>query len=138
MRIIDRRQALLSRIPIAFRMSVYDTQRDAMGNAPIGPTRIAGDVRASGVRSAPGSLRQSIHAEFTGPLRARVGSALPYARIRDQGGTITARRVPYLRFQTYDGRWHSVRQVHQRGNGWLTRAGREWPRHFLTRLRQMT
>jgi phage gpG-like protein len=135
MRIVDQRANLLRRIVPAFRMSVYDTQRDATANAPVGKTRIGGDVRVSGVRNSPGALRQSIVSEFTSALRARVGSPLPYARIRDRGGTITARRVPRLVFQTYDGKWHSVRQVHQTGNAWLTRAGRAWGAHFVRRLR---
>lgn len=138
MRFVDRRQVLLARIPEAFRMSVYDVEREAKSNAPVGPTRIAGDQRIAHVRNSPGQLRQSVHSEFFGSLRARVGSSLPYARIRDQGGTITAKRAKYLRFQTYDGAWHMVRQVHQTGTHWLTNAGRRWVAFFTLRLRQLT
>lgn len=39
----------------------------------------------------------------------RVGVA--YARIQERGGTVTAKRKPYLRFQYPAGSWHSVRSV---------------------------
>jgi phage gpG-like protein len=38
-------------------------------------------------------------------------SAVPYARIHEYGGTITAKRAKYLRFMTADGSWHMVRSV---------------------------
>ena len=39
----------------------------------------------------------------------RVGAV--YARIQERGGTVTARRKPYLKFQYPAGSWHSVRSV---------------------------
>lgn len=81
-----------------------------------------------------GALRRSIHSEFHGEMHARVGSELPYARIRDQGGTITGR--PWLRFKTYDGAWHTVHQVHQTGNRYLTNAGRAFPTFMSEELRR--
>jgi phage gpG-like protein len=39
------------------------------------------------------------------------GAGIVYAAIHEYGGTITAKRAPYLRFRTADGRWHAVKSV---------------------------
>jgi len=135
MRYVDHKQNLLRAVPSAFVLSVFDTERQAKANAHVSPM-----VASTGFRrraSAPGSLRRSIRSQFQGALRARVGSDLPYAGIRNRGGVIRARRARFLRFRTYDGRWHSVRQVRQKGDGWLTHAAQKWPGFFLRRLRAL-
>jgi phage gpG-like protein len=135
MRYVDHKAQLLNKVPTAFLQSVFDTEREAKQNAHVSPT-----VQSIGFRrrsSAPGSLRRSVTTQFQGPLRARVGSPLPYAGIRNRGGVIRPKRARSLRFQTYDGRWHSVRQVRQKGDGWLTHAGNKWPGFFLKRLRAL-
>lgn len=38
----------------------------------------------------------------------RVGAV--YARIQEKGGTVTAKRTPYLKFQ-YGGKWHAVKSA---------------------------
>ena len=37
--------------------------------------------------------------------------AAKYAKIHEFGGTIVPRTKNYLRFRTYDGQWHAVKQV---------------------------
>lgn len=39
------------------------------------------------------------------------GAGIVYAKIHEYGGTITAKRAPYLTFRTEDGRWHRVKSV---------------------------
>jgi hypothetical protein len=135
MRYIDHRRNLLDKIPTAFLVSVYDVEREAKANAHVSPMRVQTGFKRR--NAAPGSLRRSITTMIAGPLKARVGSALPYAGMRNRGGVIRPKRARFLRFQTYDGRWHSVRQVRQKGDQWLNKAGRKWPSFFLKRLRAL-
>ncbi len=63
-----------------------------------------------------GTLRRSaqiVPAVSAGPRAvSSVRMAAVYARIQEKGGTVTARRAPYLRFQYPGGSWHSVKSVH--------------------------
>lgn len=63
-----------------------------------------------------GTLRRSARivpapeGEARATASVRVGTV--YARIQELGGTVTAKRTKYLRFQYPKGSWHSVRSVH--------------------------
>ena len=60
----------------------------------------AGKFQSSPVGGPPakhrGMLRNSILVEMAGPMRARVGSNLPYASVHEFGGVIRARNVRFL------------------------------------------
>jgi hypothetical protein len=62
-----------------------------------------------------GTLRnsaQAVPAVSAGPRAVSlVRVTAVYARIQEKGGTVTAGRAPYLRFQYPSGRWHSVKSV---------------------------
>ncbi len=110
--IVAGNKELVGDIVKAINTSTQEVRKQIILTAPSGPTRKGGDVRRSGKRSA-GKLRQSITAP---PVRAlvglvKIGTSVPYARIQEFGGTITARTAKYLRFQTYDGAWHRVKSV---------------------------
>lgn len=62
-----------------------------------------------------GTLKRSIDHETVERSATRVavsvGTDLEYARIHEFGGVIKAKNAPYLKFQTADGAWHSVKSV---------------------------
>jgi phage gpG-like protein len=62
-----------------------------------------------------GSLRRSariVPAVASGPRAvSAVTVSAVYARIQELGGTVRAKRAPFLRFAYPKGRWHSVRSV---------------------------
>ena len=66
-----------------------------------------------------GNLSRHVRANVTFTETTYTGRAyvagypgqVPYARIQEYGGTIHARRAPYLTFKTEDGRWHRVKEV---------------------------
>jgi len=62
-----------------------------------------------------GALQASIGSEIIrGPgseIIGKVGTKMVYGPIQEYGGTIHAKNVPYLVFQTKDGAWHSVKSV---------------------------
>ena len=61
-----------------------------------------------------GALRRSIQVDtkdVAKRLTAHVGSALPYARIQEFGGTIKAKKSPYLFFRMPDGSFRRVKSV---------------------------
>ena len=82
-------------------------------------THPAGTVTTSPAGGPPalvsGTLRRSariIPAAAVGPkatAEVRVGAV--YARIQERGGTIKAKRAPFLKFQYPAGQWHSVKSV---------------------------
>ena len=57
-----------------------------------------------------GNLAQSVLFRVE-ESRVTVGSNLPYAPVHEFGATIRAKRAPFLRFKTLDGKWHSVKSV---------------------------
>lgn len=85
--------------------------------------RVSSHPRGTKTPSAPGAppalvsgtLRRSariVPAVATGSratAEVRVGTV--YARIQERGGTVTAKRTKYLRFQYPNGSWHSVKSV---------------------------
>lgn len=78
--------------------------------------RIAENVEA--FKETPGTKRLS--RSFLVPSPGSEGTYVlgmdspVYAAIHEYGGTIHARNAPYLVFQTPDGEWHSVKEVHIR------------------------
>jgi phage gpG-like protein len=121
MRVTTNPDALLRPLHTAWRDALHDTENEAKYNA--------------GVTKHPSTkhLRRSIRTDIVGS-RARIGSPLPYARIRDRGGVIRARRKKYLHFKGSRG-WAMVKQVRQIGNTWLTSATNRFGTHFMNRLR---
>lgn len=91
--------------------------------------RSALEVMNEGKKNAPyitGNLRRSITMDpqkvGIGDKQVKVGSNLVYARIQDEGGTITPKRGKYLAFRTRDGQFVLARRVFIRGNKYLTNA----------------
>ncbi len=87
-------------------------------------------IRNEASRRAPkrtGTLRRSIHIETLNvqPRSARVaiGTDLEYAAIHEFGGVIKPKDpAGWLRFQTYDGGWHTVKLVHMPARPYLRPA----------------
>ena len=82
------------------------------------------EVAGQADRNAPvdeGALHASINWNWinqTGDhLRARVGSALRYAAIRELGGTIRPVRARRLMWRSHDGKFHSANVVVQAPGG---------------------
>lgn len=82
--------------------------------------RALDDVVALSDSLAPvreGTLHASITWEWTGRegdnLRARFGSALRYAAMRELGGVIRPVRAKRLVWRDMEGRWHSAKEVVQ-------------------------
>ena len=121
MRVSTDFEILSRRLGSAWNEALHDVENEARHNA--GVTKHASTK----------ALRRSVRLEIVG-RRARIGSPLKYARIRDRGGIIRARRAPYLHFKGSRG-WAKVKQVRQIGNTWLTSAANRFPTHFLARLR---
>lgn len=129
MQIESHPERLLGRVPEAFGRAVFDVEREAKRNAPVGITG--------------GDFRRRIRTEWLGPLQARVGTDHPGGRIREFGGTIVAKTKKYLHF--YDkrhGTWVMKRQVTQRPGGysqgfrpWLRPAGGRFGEFFVKHLR---
>ena len=98
---------------------------DFLGRLHRAPGRLAHHVDTSGDRAAQhvvraarrrapkrrGRLAASIRARRVSKFKWAVGSDLPYAAIHEFGGTIHARRAPYLVFQV-NGRWVKTKSVH--------------------------
>ncbi len=122
MKVTTNPDALLRPLHTAWRDALHDTENEAKKNA--GRTK----------HKSTKNLRRSVRTDIVG-LRARIGSPLPYARIRDRGGIIRARRKKFLHFKTADGHWVMTRQVRQIGNTWLTSAGNRFGEFFMKRLR---
>jgi len=82
-------------------------------------THPAGQVTSSKPGDPPalvsGTLRRSariVPAAASGTRAvSRVRVTAVYARIQDQGGVISAKQKPFLRFQYPNGSWHRVRSV---------------------------
>lgn len=58
-----------------------------------------------------GNLLNNWKVENDGDLAAVVGTTTPYAAIHEFGGTVNAKTGGWLRFQTADGSWHTVKSV---------------------------
>lgn len=66
------------------------------------------NVRTNRLR---GSITHKMPQLTTGGWQGTVGTNVIYAPVHEYGATIEAKNKPYLRFQTADGSWHSVRKV---------------------------
>lgn len=96
-----------------------------------------------------GTLHASITWEWitrsTDSLKARFGSALRYAAIRELGGVIRPVRKKLLVWKDHEGRWHAAKQVIQQPGGrkgsakygkpYLRPAGEKWPEFMEKQLR---
>ena len=101
MKFRSNRKEIEGDIRQAFARSMEDTAGEADENAPV----------------REGLLHASITWQWIDKaidrLKARVGSALRYARMRELGGTIRAIRKPRLVWRGLDGSWHSAVSVTQ-------------------------
>ena len=85
--------------------------------------KIAQDVRSEAVIKSPyktGTLRRSIISDVT-ETQAKVGSNLPYARMREYGGIIVPKRAKMLAWKS-GGKWHYAKKVVQRAKPYLIPA----------------
>lgn len=121
MKVTTNPDVLLTPLHQAWRGALADVENEAKRNA--------GETKHPSTKN----LRRSVRTDIIGS-RARIGSPLPYARIRDRGGVIRARRRKYLHFKGNRG-WAMVRQVRQIGNTWLTSASNRFGGFFMERLR---
>lgn len=121
MKVTTNPEALLRPLHTAWREALHDVENEAKRNA--GRTK----------HKSTKALRRSIRTDIVGS-RASIGSPLRYARIRDRGGIIRARRRKYLHFKGSRG-WAMVKEVRQIGNTWLTSAGNRFGEFFMNRLR---
>jgi phage gpG-like protein len=122
MKVVTNAEPLLAHLQQSWRGALADTENEAKENA--GTTK----------HPSTKNLRRSVRTDIIGN-RARIGSPLPYARIRDRGGVIRARRRKYLHFKGSRG-WAMVREVRQIGNTWLTSATNRFGGFFIDRLRR--
>ena len=67
---------------------------------------------------------------------AGAGAGIPYAKIHEYGGTITARNAPYLCFQTADGRWHKVKSVVMPERSYMRTSFREQSAQGIAEVRE--
>lgn len=125
MRLESYRERVLGKVESTFRAAVLDTHADMVAHAPV----------------RTGDMRRRVQIQWLGRLRARIGLNHPGARMREFGGTITAKRGRYLTFKTRDGNWVRVRQVTQRPGGysqgfrpWIRPAGRRFGQHWRRHL----
>jgi hypothetical protein len=121
MKVTTDGDVLLRQLQTSWRDALHDTENDAKRNAGITKHK------------STKALRRSVRTDIVGH-RARIGSPLPYARIRDRGGVIKARKAKYLHFKGTRG-WAMVKQVRQIGNTWLTSATNQFGDRFMARLR---
>nr|DAE60148.1 MAG TPA: virion morphogenesis protein [Caudoviricetes sp.] len=88
-------------------------QRFEEGKSPEGePWEPSGRVRATGGKTLnrEGDLKKSITSKAT-PHEVRVGSALPYARIHQKGGTIRPKKGKFLKFRGLNDEEVFVKEV---------------------------
>lgn len=79
-------------------------------------------------------------------LKARFGSALRYAAIRELGGIIRPVRKKLLVWRDYEGKWHAAKEVRQapggrigspkHGKGYLRPAGEKFGEFMEKQLRR--
>lgn len=85
--------------------------------------KVSQDIRSDAVVNSPyrtGTLRRSIMASIEGDT-AKVGSNLPYARMREYGGVIKPKRKKMLAWKS-NGKWYFAKQVTQKGKPYLIPA----------------
>lgn len=63
------------------------------------------------------------------------GAGVPYAKIHEFGGTITAKNAPYLTFKTLDGRWHRVKSVVMPERSYMRTGFREQAKEGIAEIR---
>jgi phage gpG-like protein len=86
-------------------------------------SKVSQDIRSEAVVNSPyktGTLRRSImaHIEWN---EAKVGSNLPYARMREYGGIIKPNRKKMLAWKN-NWKWYFAKQVTQKGKPYLIPA----------------
>ena len=115
---LERLERNLNRMPRAFLKRAAEELDAILINAQgfmfSRYIRSGGGKTARRLISRRGDLRRSIGHKIRLGLKlvAEFGSyGLPYSAIHEFGGVIRAKRAPFLRFQTQDGEWHSVKRV---------------------------
>lgn len=63
------------------------------------------------------------------------GAGVPYAKIHEFGGVITAKTAPYLTFRTLDGRWHKVKSVVMPERSYMRTSFREQADQGVSEIR---
>jgi len=133
-KLTSHRKRITSDVRDAFHQAMEDTVSDADGFAPTDE----GTLR--------GSLTWDMIEESDTRLKARFGSALRYAAMREKGGTIRPVRARMLAWRGHDGRWHFAKVVHQvpggkagsptHGKPYLKPAGERFGQHMDAALRR--
>jgi len=117
---IDGAQAAAKRLA-RFGVDLIEAEKRAVDKAGrIMRNRSVKLVSGEVLNVRTGALRASINkgnvfSEAGGSYAVNVGvlkgNAEKYAPIQEFGGVIRAKNVPYLKFKTADGYWHSVKSV---------------------------
>jgi hypothetical protein len=105
MKFVSHRDRLEDDVRGAFHQAMEDTVGDADENAPVDE----GTLHAS--------ITWDMISESKSNMKARFGSALRYAAIREKGGTIRPVRARLLAWRGDDGKMHFARDVHQKPGG---------------------
>lgn len=88
---------------------------------------VTNNIRNDSVESAPyqtGTLRRSILTDVS-ETQGKVGTNLPYARIREYGGTILPKNKPRLAWQK-NWKWIFAKKVVQKWKPYLIPAYKKW------------
>lgn len=117
-----------------------------LGSLKTWGTELAGYIKESKLSGDPlhrrsGDLSRSVvpYLKDSGTTvegGAGAGAGIPYARIHEYGGTITAKNAPYLCFQTQDGRWHKVKSVVMPERSYMRTSFREQASEGVAEMRE--
>lgn len=132
----SNRKEIESDVRLAFSRAVEETVGLARENAPVDE----GTLRASITwRMVVDNIREE--------LKARFGSSLRYAAMRELGGVIRPVRAKRLVWRDSEGRWHSAKEVIQapggkrgspkHGKGYLRPAGEKFGSIFEKHLKRL-
>jgi len=74
------------------------------------------------LQNLAGSIKTVLVKSTDTNAEADVGPHVPYGAIQEFGGIIKTVHAAWLQFQTYDGMWHMVKEVHMRAHPYLRPA----------------
>ncbi len=74
------------------------------------------------LQNLAGSIKVKLAKAEEHSAEADVGPTVPYGRIHELGGIIKPVVAQWLTFQTYDGLWHRVKEVHMPARPYLRPA----------------
>lgn len=133
----DIRQDLPTAISLGFDLIGQRSQASywrLRGGAPIKNKLTARSTRLirslspqGGARPGGVGISEQIRSiqEFGKRIVGRFGSKVPYAAIHEFGGVIRPKTKKYLRFRTFDGKWHTVKKVVMPARAFLNPAAKD-------------